>query len=132
PKMVVIVGQGKDQPGPGGEDHQGDPVSAMPLQRVSQVAQSAACPLLPAGLLGQHAPAQIEDNNQISTGNCSFLVVLHSPLWPGGPDNHPHDSQGVTSTTEEARTAPPPNHRLQSRQVPQLRQRPPPLPPGVK
>ena len=67
---------------PGGEGDQRDAVAAVLLERVREMAQRIDGPFAPARLLGGHAAAQIEDQDDI-TSLAILGVLVEPPLRPG-------------------------------------------------
>ena len=80
-QVIAILGQGKQQFGPCREDDEGDAIAAVLFEGVGQVSQRADRQLAAAGLLGAHAAAQVEHEDDIAALDEYDRAFVASHRW---------------------------------------------------
>ena len=128
-KMVVVVGQWADDVGAAGKGNQRDPIPATPLEQVDEFAQALLGALLPAGsdIVGQHAAADIEEDDQVAARRRDRLGFA-SPLRSRQAEQQGHDAQEPAERAQPPPGDAPRRQGGQGRQPAQLRQHAPPPP----
>ena len=93
--MVAILRQGKEQLRLRGESDHGDSVAAVLLERIGQLAQAPDGQFAAARLLGVHAAAHVEDEDDVAP-LAHLRIAIDAPVRSGGGQRNEQDAHHDT------------------------------------
>jgi hypothetical protein len=91
-QMIAVLREREEQLRARGEGDQGDPIAAVLLKRVGQMAQGAAGKLPAAGLFRVHAATQVQNDDNVAP-HAMLGAFVETPLRTGARQRRQGDAR---------------------------------------